>query len=193
MSKCVSAHWIEAANELMATDDDEKWLAALNLYNALKCTDELIKLSKSYCGFTQQLKEKYCEVTGYGKFVETDVVDCWLNDCYTGNPYAINAVLCIEDLATIIYAYNKILEDDKLYEFFNKKGALVVCYELYLKKQFDIVWKGDTDSRQLITRIIAGLISNHSHTTHSVINVAVKQILLEEATGSLFIASFERK
>lgn len=193
LSKCVSAHWIEAANELMATDDDEKWLAALNLYNALKCTDELIKLSKSYCGFTQQLKEKYCEVTGYGKFVETDVVDCWLNDCYTGNPYAINAVLCIEDLATIIYAYNKILEDDKLYEFFNKKGALVVCYELYLKKQFDIVWKGDTDSRQLITRIIAGLISNHSHTTHSVINVAVKQILLEEATGSLFIASFERK
>lgn len=122
LSKCVSAHWIEAANELMATDDDEKWLAALNLYNALKCTDELIKLSKSYCGFTQQLKEKYCEVTGYGKFVETDVVDCWLNDCYTGNPYAINAVLCIEDLATIIYAYNKILEDDKLYEFFNKKG-----------------------------------------------------------------------
>lgn len=193
LSKCVSAHWIEAANELMATDDDEKWLAALNLYNALKCTDELIKLSKSYCGFTQQLKEKYCEVTGYGKFVETDVVDCWLNDCYTGNPYAINAVLCIEDLTTMIYAYNKIVENGKLYEFFNKKGALLVCYELCLKRQFYIAWDGNTDSRQLITRIIAGLISNHSYTTYSVINVAVKQILLEEATGALFIASFDRK
>lgn len=193
LSKCVSDHWINAANDLMAIDDDEKRLAALNLYNALKCTGELIQLSKLYRGFTQKLKEKYCEVTGYGKIVEKDVVDCWLNDCYIGNPYAINAVLNIEDLATIIYAYNKILEDDKLYEFFNKKGALIVCYELYLNKQFNIAWKGDTDSRQLITRIIAGLISNHSHTTHSVINVVVKQILLEKATGALFIASFERK
>lgn len=193
LSKCVSDHWINAANDLMAIDDDEKRLAALNLYNALKCTGELIQLSKLYRGFTQKLKEKYCEVTGYGKIVEKDVVDCWLNDCYIGNPYAINAVLNIEDLATIIYAYDKILEDDKLYEFFNKKGALIVCYELYLNKQFNIAWKGDTDSRQLITRIIAGLISNHSHTTHSVINVVVKQILLEKATGALFIASFERK
>lgn len=193
LSKCVSDYWIKAANGLMATNDDEKQLAALNLYNALKCTDELIQLSKLYCGFTQKLKEKYCEVTGYGKIVEKDVVDCWLNDCYTGNPYAINAVLCIEDLATIIYAYNKILEDDKLCEFFNKRGALVVCYELYLKKQFDIAWSGNTDRRQLITRIIAGFISNHSYTTHSVINVAVKQILLEEATGALFIASCDRK
>ena len=193
LSKCVSDYWINAANDLMATNDDEKKLAALNLYNALKCKDELTQLSKSYNGFSKELKEKYCEVTGYGKIVETDVVDCWLNDCYTGNPYAINAVLYIEDLTTTIYAYNKILDDDKLYEFFNKKEALVVCYELYLKKQFYIAWDGNTDSRQLITRIIAGFISNHLYTTHSIINVAVKQILLEEATGAMFIASFDRK
>ncbi|WP_285828250.1 ATP-binding protein [Bacteroides acidifaciens] len=193
LSKCVSDYWINAANDLMATNDDEKKLAALNLYNALKCKDELTQLSKSYNGFSKELKEKYCEVTGYGKIVETDVVDCWLNDCYTGNPYAINAVLYIEDLTTIIYAYNKILDDDKLYEFFNKKEALVVRYELYLKKQFYIAWDGNTDSRQLITRIIAGFISNHLYTTHSIINVAVKQILLEEATGAMFIASFDRK
>lgn len=160
LSKCVSDHWINAANGLMATNDEEKQLAALDLYNALKCKDELIQLSKSYSGFTQELKEKYCEVTGYSKMTEIDVVDCWLNDCYVGNPYAINAVLCIEDLSTIVYAYNNIIENGKLYEFFNKKGTLVVCYELYLNRQFDIVWKGDTDSKQLITRIIAGLISN---------------------------------
>ena len=42
-------------------------LAALNFYNALKCNAELIQLSKSYSGFTKELKEKYCEITGYGK------------------------------------------------------------------------------------------------------------------------------
>lgn len=110
LSKCVSDHWINAANGLMATNDEEKQLAALDLYNALKCKDELIQLSKSYSGFTQELKEKYCEVTGYSKMTEIDVVDCWLNDCYVGNPYAINAVLCIEDLSTIVYAYNNIIE-----------------------------------------------------------------------------------
>lgn len=180
LSKCVSDHWINAANGLMATNDEEKQLAALDLYNALKCKDELIQLSKSYSGFTQELKEKYCEVTGYSKMTEIDVVDCWLNDCYVGNPYAINAVLCIEDLSTIVYAYNNIIENGKLYEFFNKKGTLVVCYELYLNRQFDIVWKGDTDSKQLITRIIAGLISNHTYITYSDMYEIIRRILLEK-------------
>ena len=192
LSKCVSDHWINAANGLMATNDEEKQLAALDLYNALKCKDELIQLSKSYSGFTQELKEKYCEVTGYSKMTEIDVVDCWLNDCYVGNPYAINAVLCIEDLSTIVYAYNNIIENGKLYEFFNKKGTLVVCYELYLNRQFDIVWKGDTDSKQLITRIIAGLISNHTYITYSDMYEIIRRILLEKKTGALFIASFDR-
>lgn len=128
LSKCVSDHWIKAANDLMATNDEEKQLVALNLYNALKCKDELIQLSKSYSEFTQELREKYCEVTGYSKMTEIDVVDCWLNDCYVSNPYAINAVLCIEDLPTIVYAYNNIIENGKLYEFFNKKGTLVWNY-----------------------------------------------------------------
>ena len=75
LSKCVSDHWINAANGLMATNDEEKQLAALDLYNALKCK---------------------------------------------------------EDLSTIVYAYNNIIENGKLYEFFNKKGTLVVCYELSL-------------------------------------------------------------
>lgn len=192
LSRCVSDHWIKAANDLMATNDEEKQLVALNLYNALECKDELIQLSKSYSGFTQELRERYCEVTGYSKMTEIDVVDCWLNDCYVSNPYAINAVLCIEDLPTIVYAYNNIIENGKLYEFFNKKGTLVVCYELYLNRQFDIVWKGDTDSKQLITRIIAGLISNHTYITFSDIYGAIRQILLEKTTGALFIACFDR-
>ena len=192
LSKCVSDHWIKAANGLMATNDEEKQLAALDLYNALKCKDELIQLSKSYSGFTQELKEKYCEVTGYTKIIEKDVVDCWLNDCYAANSYAINAVLCIEDIPTIVYAYNNIIGNDKLYEFFNKKGTQVVCYDLYLNKQFDVVWNGDTDSKQLITRIMVGLISNRTYITFSDIYGTIRQILLEKTTGALFIACFDR-
>ena len=192
LSKCVLDYWTDTANSLMKTGDNEKQLAALNFYNALKCNAELIQLSKSYSGFTKELKEKYCEITGYGKIIDKNVVDCWLAGCYVSNPYSINAVLCIEDLTTMTYAYNRILADGKLYDFFNKKGALLVCYELYLKKQFDIAWNGDVDSRQLITRIIAGFISYHSYTAHNEINVAIKHILLEEVTGSLFIASFDR-
>lgn len=119
-------YWRQAANYLMGTDDNENKLAALNLYNALKCVDELIQLSESYSYFTKKLKEKYCEVTGYMRIADNRVVDCWLNDCYISNPYAINAVLYIEDLPTLIYAYSKIIEDGKLCEFFNEKGSLAV-------------------------------------------------------------------
>ena len=185
-------HWRQAANYLIGTDDNENKLAALNLYNALKCVDELIQVSESYSYFTKKLKEKYCEVTGYMRIADNRVVDCWLKDCYISNPYAINAVLYIENLPTLIYAYNRIIEDRKLYEFFNEKGSLSVFYDLHLKQQFDIAWKGNAESKKLITRIIAGLISNQSYTTHSEINAIIKQILLDETAGNLFITNFER-
>lgn len=184
-------YWRQAANYLMGTDDNENKLAALNLYNALKCVDELIQLSESYSYFTKKLKEKYCEVTGYMRIADNRVVDCWLNDCYISNPYAINAVLYIEDLPTLIYAYSKIIEDGKLCEFFNEKGSLAVFYDLHLKSEFDIAWKGNTENKELITRIIASFISNQSYTTHSEINAIIKQILFNETTGQLFIKSFD--
>lgn len=185
-------YWRQAANYLMETDDNENKLAALYLYRALNCTDELIQLSKSYSYFTKNLKEKFCEVTGYMRIEDNRVVDCWLNDCYISNPYAINAVLYIEKLSTLVYAYSKIKEKGKLSEFFNKKGALSVFYDLCLMQQFDIAWNGDPESKNLITKIIASFISNHSYTTHSKINSIVKQILLDDTTGQLFITSFER-
>ena len=184
-------YWRQAANYLMGTDDNENKLAALNLYNALKCVDELIQISESYSYFTKKLKEKYCEVTGYMRIADNRVVDCWLNDCYISNPYAINAVLYIEDLPTLIYAYSKIIEDGKLCEFFNEKGSLAVFYDLHLKSQFDIAWKGNTENKELITRIITSFISNQSYTTHSEINAIIKQILFNETTGQLFIKSFD--
>lgn len=73
-------HWRQAANYLIGTDDNENKLAALNLYNALKCVDELIQVSESYSYFTKKLKEKYCEVTGYMRIADNRVVGCWLKD-----------------------------------------------------------------------------------------------------------------
>lgn len=191
-SEDIYNYWRQAANDLMETEDNEKKLAALNLYSALKCADELIRLSAFYSDFTNNLKEKYCEITGYMKIANNSVVDCWLNDCYISNPYAINAVLYIEDLPTLIYAYSKIVAAGKLYEFFNERGSLAVFYDLYLKQQFDIVWKGNAESKKLITRIIASFISNQSYTTHREINTIIKQILFNETTGQLFITNFER-
>ena len=190
-SKDIYNYWIQKANDLMTSNNNENKLAALYLYDALKCANELIRLSASYRGFTNNLKEKYCEITGYMEIADNSVVDCWLNDCYISNPYAINAVLYIENLSTLIYAYTRIVENGKLSDFFNSKESLSVFYELYLKKQFGIAWKGNAESKSLITRIIAGFISNHSDTTHSEINPIVKQILLDETTGQLFIMSFD--
>lgn len=190
LDKNVCEHWTNAANILMQTDNKENQLAALNLYNALRSKDELIHLSKSYKDFTKNVKEKYCEVTGYGRFTSKDVVDCWLDSCYVSNPYALNAVLCVEDTSIITYAYNKIIENNKLREFFKSKGTLLVHYELYLKKQFETVWDKGLERKKIITKIIASFMGNHSYTTHSDINIIIKQILLEEATGGLFIEYF---
>lgn len=190
-SEDIYNYWRQAANNLMKTDNDKNKLAALNLYSALKCADELIQLSASYRDFTNNLKEKYCEITGYMEIVHNSVVDCWLNDCYISNPYAINAVLYIENLPTLIYAYTKIVENGKLSDFFNSKGSLSVCYALYLKRQFDIAWKGNSESKRLITKIVAGFISDHPYLTHSEINPIVKQILLDETTGQLLITNFD--
>lgn len=149
-SEDIYNYWRQTANDLIETDDNENKLVALNLYNALKCANELIRLSASYSGFTNNLKEKYCEVTGYMRIADNSVVDCWLNDCYISNPHAINAILNIEGLSTLIYAYSRIIKDGKLYEFFNEKGSLVVFYDFHLKSQFNIAWKGNAESKTLI-------------------------------------------
>ena len=193
LDKAVSDFWTTEAKTLIKTDKEENQRLALNLNNALQNKEELIRLSGDYKNFTKDIKEKFCEITGYGKFTHKSVVDCWLDECFKSNPYALNAILCIEDPSTIFYAYNKIIEANKLNEFFNPKGSLVVCYELYLKKQFDLVWNIDTQNKLLITKIIAGFINNHLYTSHHLVNKIVKQILLEKETGTLFVQYFDKE
>ena len=151
----ISMYWTNAANVLIQVEADEKKVAALNLLYALKDQDDLIHLSKSHSGFSEEVKKKYYEVTGYSRLTDKKVVDCWLDGCYARNPYAINAVLSIEDISTITHAYSSIIENDKLREFFDPHGTLVVFYELYLKKQFDLVWNEGIESKVLIPKVIA--------------------------------------
>ena len=193
LAKSVSMYWTNAANTLFQKEDEYSKLASLDLHKALNNKDELILLAESYNSFTKIVKEKYCEITGYEHFTCKNVVDCWLEDCYKRNANAINAVLCIEDISTMIYAYNSIINANKLYEFFNPEGSLLVCYELYLTKQFDIIWENAIGSKLVITRIIAYYIDNHSYSNHSAINPAIKKILLEKETGEAFIGYFNRK
>lgn len=193
LDKNISDFWVDAADGLIQKENEDERIAALKLYDALKAQEILIRLSESYPQFPQKVKEKYCEVTGYNMFTSNSIVNCWLEDCYTRNPYAINAVLYTEDCSTIKYAYKCIIENNKLREFFNPNGTLFVYYELHLKKQFEIIWNLDIENKILMTKVVASFLSNHLSASHVEINDIVKQILLEEKTGSLFINCFENK
>ena len=111
--------------------------------------------------------------------------------CDKSNPEAINAVLYIDDPESIIYAYNKILSKG-IRDFFNPKGSLLVLYDIYLKKQFDVVWKFNQDRRNLMTKVIAYFVKNRNYSSLKEINTVVKQILLEEETGMIFFNCFEK-
>lgn len=154
LDESVIKHWEDAARALMGTKDSEMQQIALNFYYALKDDEELRELASTFNSFTEDVKQKYIEVTGYRKITDKLVIDCWLTYCDKSNPEAINAVLYIDDPESIIYAYNKILSK-VIRDFFNPKGSLLVLYDFYLKKQFDVVWKFNQDRRNLMTKVIA--------------------------------------
>lgn len=193
LDRDVYDYWTDIANTLFKDDNEENKLLALNLYNALKDQSNLIRLSGAYITFPQKVKERFYEVTSYRRFTHRNVVNCWLDGCYVRNPYAINAILCIEDSSTMNYAYKKIVENNKLREFIDPNGTLFVHYELYLKKQLDIAWNENLESKILLTKVIASFVENNSYTTHCEIDVIIKKILLEKETGSIFIDCFDKE
>ena len=185
LDESVIKHWEDAARALMGTKDSEMQQIALNFYYALR------ELASTFNSFTEDVKQKYIEVTGYRKITDKLVIDCWLTYCDKSNPEAINAVLYIDDPESIIYAYNKILSKG-IRDFFNPKGSLLVLYDFYLKKQFDVVWKFNQDRRNLMTKVIAYFVKNRNYSSLKEINTVVKQILLEEETGMIFFNCFEK-
>ena len=184
-------YWKDATIALMGTEDSEKQQIALNFYYALKDDKGLRELASTFNSFTEDVKQKYIEVTRYRKITDRLIIDCWLTECYKSSPKAINAVLYIDDPESIIYAYNKILTDG-IREFFNLKDSLLVFYEHSLQKQFNIVWEHNQDSKILMTKVIAYFVKNRTSSSLKDINTVVKQILLEEETGKIFFYYFEK-
>jgi hypothetical protein len=193
LDKEIFDHWTHQADRLMKTIDEDKKIAALNIYSAIKAQERLSRLSKEYSTFSARIKEKYCEVTGYGKLENPKVVDCWLSSCYERNPYAINAVLRIERPTTILYAYNEIVKVNKLSEFFNPMGALSVHFEYSLKNQFDIVWKLDQKSKILIAEVITEYLKTDFCGSHHDIYCVLKEVLLEESTRDKLTKHFVKE
>jgi len=191
LDKSVIKHWTEAAIALMQSGDSEKKQIALYFYFIFEDDEELIKLVGAFNSFTEDVKQKYIEVTSHLKITDKSVINCWLTYCYKNSPYAINAILYIDDPASIIYAYNEIFEK-ALQNFFNPKGTLLVFYELFLEKQFNIVWKHDYDNRILMTKIIACFVKNRIYSSLKEINIVVKQILIDKETGIIFFNYFEK-
>lgn len=191
LDESVIKHWKDAARALMGTKDSEMQQIALYFYYALKDDEELIMLASTFNSFTEDVKQKYIEVTGYRKITDRLVIDCWLTYCYRSNPEAINAVLYIDDPESIVYAYSEILSKGGR-DFFNPKGSLLVLYDFYLKKQFNLAWNSDQDTKNLITEVIACFVKNRAYSSLKGINTVVKQILQEEKTGIIFFNCFEK-
>lgn len=186
-------YWTNEADKLFQENNEEKKLAALTIYDAINARDSLFKLSAEYNKFSIRLQEKYCEVTGYEQLANQAVTDCWLSGCFERNPYAINAVLNIEDANTMLYAYSKIIKSNKLYEFFNPQRSISVFYDYNLKRQFEILWKHNHDSKIVITKVFAQYSDLDSFDSRHNFYAIIKRIFLDNDTAEIFIESIGDK
>lgn len=187
----VKEYWTNAAKELVKSTDVDKQKNAICILDALQDKTELIELSSSYCSWEQDIRNKYLEVTGYGKIIEQQITKIWIEECYNHNPYAINAILYQTDAETIAYIYQKIVEDNKIDKFLNKKGALSVSYDLYLPKQFEIVWDKDSKTRLVMAKIVCLLVQHHYHFNNEDFDRIIRTILLNNDTALEFSKNFE--
>ncbi len=188
----VIKHWTEAANFLMDKEDEYK-LIALRFYSVAKAKIELISLSEKFKEFSKEVKDRYCDVTSK-ELSHKSIVDCWLSECYIGNPYAIQAVLDITDTEIMYYAYKKIVDTNNLAMFFTPKGSLSIWHEIYLTKQYKIAQQGKEDLRFIFINVIAQYVNSHSsHNYSKYFQEIIKEILLKEATGEQFVKLIEHE
>lgn len=184
-------YWKDAVKTLIHRDDEYK-VAALYICYAINDTDTFIYWMELFKDFNQHIKDTFYDVTGHSKITQIDVVNCWINGCFERNPHAINAVMFITDIPTITYVYRRIIEANKLHEFFNPIGSLHVFYEYPLVRHFEITWDKDAEYKLILSKIIATYLSEHSYTSNDQIYPLVKIILKNHDTGGLFIDCFDR-
>lgn len=189
----IQKYWKEAAHFFMSKDEMEYKMIALGLLGSVKDHQGLISLSKDFKGFNKQIKERYCDVTSRESFCNQEIIDCWLEECFIGNPHAIQAILNLEDIDAMAYAYEKIINAEKLDIFFNPKGSLVVFFDWALPKQFRLIDTESNDKKRLFLTVIAGYVNTHSGHSDKGMHELIKRILLSKDSGETFIKLIQHK
>lgn len=187
----VKEYWTNAAKDLVKSTDVDKQRNAISIFDALLDKAELIELSSSFARWEKDTRNKYIEVTGYGKIAEQQITNIWIEECYKQNPYAINAILYQTDSDVIANLYHKIVEDDKIQEFLNPEGSLSVHYDLYLPKQLEIVWDKDLKTKLVLTKIISLRVQHHHHFTNEDFERIIRTIMLDSDTALEFSKNIE--
>lgn len=189
----VIKHWTAAANSFINKEDEYKMIA-LSLYSVVKANNNLISLSGKFNEFCKKVKDKYCEITSR-ILSHINIVDCWIEECYMGNPYGIQAVLRITDPNIMLYAYKHIDDANKLKMFFTPKGSLSIWYEYYLTQQFNIAQQGTEDLRLIFLNVVAGYVNSHSgyYNYNKDFQRIIITLFLNEDTGKQFVKLIEHE
>ena len=183
----IRKYWKEAADFFMSKGEEEYKLIAISLYGTVKDRGCLISLSEKFKDFNDQVKERYCDVTSREQGYHKEIIDCWLEECFIGNPHAVQAILYIKDLDAMAYAYERIINAKKLDLFFNPQGSLVVFFDWLLPQQFLLAQDGSGELQLLFLKVIAGYVNHHSSYSGKEIQKIIKKILLNKDTGATFI------
>lgn len=185
-------HWRNISKNLIKGSSTQQKVMAINLFGAIKDKESLIEVVSSFDEFTKDVKERYCDVTSELVINNNEVVDCWINGCSNQNPNAINAVLRIVDPGVILYAYKRIIEEDKLQQFFSPIGSLAVLYSFYLTNQVKIGFDDTSELKLLLSQVFAAFVSMSSYSHYTDIQDVVKQIILDKEAGTIFISNLNQ-
>ncbi|MCH5240734.1 MAG: ATP-binding protein [Muribaculaceae bacterium] len=183
----VREHWKNAADFFMSKADDEHKLIALGIYGIIKEKNSLTAISKKFKNFSECLKEKYCDVTSRNLLFDKDIIDCWLEACFFGNPHAIQAILNIKDLNFLTYAYDNIIKANKLDSFFNPRGSYIVFFDLLLPAQYELLQEGSENLKLIYLKVIAGYINHQSYHSDKCLQELIRKILLDKVIGEKFV------
>ena len=180
--------WKEAADFFMSKDEEEYKLIAIRLYGTVKDKEGLVSLTENFKDLSRRVKEEYCDVTSREQWYPKEIIDCWLEECFIGNPHAVQAILNIKDLDTMAYAYERIVNAEKLDIFFNPYGSLVVFFDWSLSEQFLLTQTGSDGIKLLFLKVLAGYVNHHSGYGDKEIQKIIKRILINKETGKTFIS-----
>lgn len=189
----VRQYWREAANFFMSKDEEEYKLTAIRLYGTVKDIDGIISLSENFKDLSRRVKEEYCDVTRREQWYPKEIIDCWLEECFIGNPHAVQAILSIKDLEALAYAYLRIVNAKKLGVFFSPSGSLVVFFDWLLPEQFMLVQTGSEEIKLLFLNVLASYVNHRSSHSCKEVQKIIKKLFLNKDIGERFVSLIENQ